>query len=117
MSTPPGARGIRRAVSVLLVTAFALIAASAAASAATDATKQPKATAMYVQPIHEAQVVRGDDGMDHIEYDLLVISVFDAPVTLSSVTTLGPTGKELATVDGNTLAAATQELFSHQAIP
>jgi murein DD-endopeptidase MepM/ murein hydrolase activator NlpD len=117
MSTQPaGARGIRRAVSVLSVTAFALLAASAAASAA-DATKQQDITAISVQPIHEAQVVRGDDGMDHIEYDLLVISVFDAPVTLSSVTALGPTGKELATVDGNTLAAATQALFSHQAIP
>ncbi len=114
---PPGARGIRRVVSMHLVIACALIAASAAANAATDATRHQKITAISVQPLHEAQVVRGDDGMDHIEYDLLVVSVFDAPVTLSSVTAISPTGKELATVDGDTLAAATQELFSHRAIP
>jgi len=33
-------------------------------------------------PIHEAQGVRGDDGMDHVEYKLLVVSVFSGPVTL-----------------------------------
>jgi hypothetical protein len=112
-------RGIRRPVSVLLIigfTAFAALAASASANAATDAAERQEISAIFVQPVHEAQVVRGDDGMDHVEYDLLVVSVFDAPVTLTSVTALGPTGKELATVDGDTLAAATQELFSHQAV-
>ena len=32
-------------------------------------------TAFVVNPIHEAQIVRGDDGMDHVEYDLLIVSV------------------------------------------
>ncbi len=35
-------------------------------------------TAILVQPIHEAQVVRGDDGMDHVEYELLVVSLLRA---------------------------------------
>ena len=41
-----------------------------------------------VSPIHEAQVVRGDDGMDHLAYELLIVSVFPEPVTLSNVTVL-----------------------------
>ena len=47
-------------------------------------------------------MVRGDDGRDHVEYDLLVTNAFAAPVTLTAVeVTLGR-------VDGATLAAATQ---------
>jgi murein DD-endopeptidase MepM/ murein hydrolase activator NlpD len=118
MTTHPtgSARSICRVLSVLLVTALAVVATSAVATAATDDAK-PEVTAIFVQPLHDAQVVRGDDGMDHVEYDLLVVSVLDAPVTLSSVTVLALHGKELGTVDGNTLAAATQELFSHKAVP
>ena len=69
-------------------------------------------TALLVSPIHEAQVVRGDDGMDHVEYGLLLVSVFPEPVTLSSVTVLDLTGKELMRIEGNALAAATQTLFA-----
>ena len=47
-------------------------------------------TAFVVSPIHQAQIVRGDDGMDHVEYDLLVVSVLPEPLTLSSVTVLDP---------------------------
>ena len=74
-------------------------------------------TAILVSPIHEAQVVRGDDGMDHVEYDLLVVSVFSEPVTLSSVTVLNPAGKELIRIDGDVLAAATQTLFAKTPSP
>ena len=74
-------------------------------------------TAILVSPIHEAQVVRGDDGMDHVEYELLVVSVFSEPVTLSSVTVLDPAGKELMRIEGGALAAATQTLFAKTATP
>jgi hypothetical protein len=74
-------------------------------------------TAILVSPIHEAQVVRGDDGMDHVEYELLVVSVFPEPLSLSSVTVLGPAGKELMRMDGAVLAAATQTLFAKTASP
>ena len=70
-------------------------------------------TAFVVSPIHEAQIVRGDDGMDHVEYDLLVVSVLPEPVTLSSVTVLDPAGKELMRIERAALAAATQPLFAH----
>jgi hypothetical protein len=74
-------------------------------------------TAIVVSPIHEAQIVRGDDGKDHVEYELLVVNVFAEPVTLSSVTVLDPAGKELMRIEGGTLAAATQTLFAKTATP
>jgi hypothetical protein len=64
--------------------------------------------AFVVSPIHEAQIVRGDDGMDHVEYDLLIVSVLPEPVTLSSVTVLDPAGKELMRIEGAALVAVTQ---------
>src|SRR3954469_6806174 len=70
-------------------------------------------TAFVVSPVHEAQIVRGDDGMDHVEYDLLIVSVLPEPVTLSSVTVLDPAGKELMRIEGAALAAVTQPLFAH----
>lgn len=74
-------------------------------------------TAILVSPIHEAQIVRGDDGKDHVEYELLIVNVFAEPVTLSSVTVLDPAGKELERIEGGTLAAATQTLFAKTATP
>ena len=70
-------------------------------------------TAFVVNPIHEAQIVRGDDGMDHVEYDLLIVSVLPEPVTLSSITVLDPAGKELMRIEQAALAAVTQPLFAH----
>ena len=59
-------------------------------------------TAILVSPIHEAQLVRGDDGKDHVEYELLVVNVFSEPVTLSRVTVLEPAGRELMRIEGST---------------
>ena len=53
----------------MMAVVFAL--ASAALADAPD-----RATAILVSPIHEAQIVRGDDGKDHVEYELLVVNVF-----------------------------------------
>jgi hypothetical protein len=98
------------AVPVAVVVACVAMSATAVAGAGKD---KPEASAITVRPLHEAQVVRGDDGKDHVEYDLLVVSVAGDPVTLSSVTVLDRTGTELGRVDGDTLAAATQNLFTH----
>jgi hypothetical protein len=95
---------------------FILAAALALASAA-SAEEAGRPTALLVSPIHEARVVRGDDGMDHVEYELLVVSVFAEPVTLSSVAVLDPAGRELMRIDGDALAAATQTLFAKAASP
>jgi hypothetical protein len=68
-------------------------------------------TAILVSPIHEAQVVHGDDGMDHVEYELLVVNAVEQPVTLTSLTVLNPAGKELTRIDGPALVATTQTLL------
>jgi hypothetical protein len=70
-------------------------------------------TAITASPIHQAQIVRGDDGMDHVEYDLLIVSVLPQPVTLSSLTVIDPAGKEIKRIEGPALAAVTQPLFAH----
>jgi hypothetical protein len=89
-----------------------MVAAVFALATAAWAEEPARPTAILVSPIHEAQVVRADDGMDHVEYELLVVSVFSEPVTLSSVAVLDPTGKELTRIEGGTLTAATQALFA-----
>jgi hypothetical protein len=99
-------------VRVCLAVAAVFILASAA-----FAEEYGRPTAIVVSPIHEAQVVRGDDGMDHVEYELLVVSVFSEPVTLSRVTVLDSAGNELMRMDGDALAAATQTLFSKTPSP
>ncbi|GAA3207406.1 M23 family metallopeptidase [Microbacterium terregens] len=74
-------------------------------------------SAILVQPINTAQVVRGSDDMDHVEYSLLVVNMFSDPVTLTKVTVLDAAGDELMQVEGETLAAATQSLYSHAPSP
>jgi Peptidase family M23 len=94
-----------------------MVAVVLALASAAFAEDYGRPTAILVSPIHEAQVVRGDDGMDHVEYELLVVSVFPEPVTLSSVTVLDPAGKELMRIEGDALAAATQTLFAKTETP
>ena len=117
--------GRRRALALLILMAAAVALALTACGPVVEepaAGKRPAAepkhpSAILVSPFHDAQVVRADDGMDHVEYDLLVVSVLDEPVTLSSVTVLDPAGKELQRIDGDALAAATQTLFAHTPSP
>ena len=71
---------------------FPLVAVGAIAIAASAQPAQ-RVTAIIVSPVHTAQIVRGDDAKDHVEYDLLVVNVFPEPVTLSSVTILDPPEK------------------------
>jgi hypothetical protein len=84
---------------------------------AVSAQDYGRPTAILVSPIHAAQIVRGDDGMDHVEYELLVVNVFSEPVTLSSVAVVDLAGRELLQIKGNALAAATQTLFAKTPSP
>src|SRR3954454_25135084 len=99
---------------VAIVAASVALSATAVAGAGKD---KPEVTAITVRPIHEAQVGRGDDGKDHVEYDLVVINVVGDRVTLSTVTALDPARTELGRIDGDTLPAATQNLFTHTPVP
>jgi hypothetical protein len=94
-----------------------MVAAIFALGSGALAEEYGRPTAILVSPIHEAQIVRGDDGKDHVEYELLVVNAFSEPVTLSSVAVLDPAGKELLRIEGGTLAAATQTLFAKTATP
>ena len=94
-----------------------MVTAVFALGSAASAAERDLPTAIIVSPIHEAQVVRGDDGMDHVEYELLVVSVFSEPVTLTSVTVLNPAGKQLMRVEKSALSAATQPLLAHTGSP
>jgi len=71
-------------------------------------------SAILVQPIHDAQVVLGTDGKDHVDYELMVTSIFAVPVTLTSVTVLDRGGAELGRIDGETLVAGTQMLLTRE---
>ncbi len=88
-----------------------------AAAAAAIALPLPAAaidipsTAIVVTPIGEGRVALGDDGKDHVEYDLLVTNIFDKPVALSRLEVLDPAGKVLMTMEGEALKAATQTLI------
>jgi hypothetical protein len=68
-------------------------------------------TAILVSPIHEAQIVRGDDGKDHVEYELLVVNAVEQPVTLTRLTVLDAAAKELTRIEGPALVATTQTLL------
>ena len=107
----------RRLTSVLLAGALMIALGLVASGAPAGAATSEQTTAILVQPVHDAQVVRGDDGMEHVEYVLMVTNVFADPVTLTTVTVLDPTGKELARIDGATLAAATQALLTRTPAP
>lgn len=89
----------------------------AASSSASKPAPADQVSAILVQPVHDAQVVRGSDGKDHIEYGLLLVNAFSDPVTLTGVTVVGPDGGQLAKVEGAVLAAATQTLYTHAASP
>src|SRR5215467_14896278 len=92
--------------------AAALLALASSASA--EDNERP--TAILVNMIHDAQVVRGDDGMDHVEYELLVVNAVEQPVTLTSLTVLDPASKELTRIDGPVLVAATQTLLDKKPV-
>lgn len=55
--------------------------------------------------------------LNHVEYEILVVSVFDEPVTLSSETVLDAAGNELMWIDGAALAAGTQTLYAEAPSP
>lgn len=84
---------------------------------AASSSPAPGVSALLVEPTQNAQVVHGSDGKDHVEYNLLVVNAFSDPVTLTRVTVVGPHGDTLATIEGSTLAAATQSLYTHVSSP
>ena len=70
-----------------------------------------KSTAIVVSATNDPLRVPGSDGVDHLEYDLLVTNGFTAPVTLTSIAVIAPDGETLLQLDGDALVTATQPLL------
>jgi hypothetical protein len=68
-------------------------------------------TALLVSATNAPLRVLGSDGMEHLEYDLIITNVFTASVTLVSVDVVAEDGRQLLRLDGDALAAATQPVF------
>lgn len=70
-----------------------------------------KTTAIVVSATNDPLRVSGSDGIDHLEYDLLVTNGFAAPVTLTSIAVTAPEGETLLRLEGEALVTATQPLL------
>src|SRR4051812_2638509 len=104
----PGSRA-RRIVALVAVLSIATAAAGVLAPPSADAAS--KVTALSVTSTGPALAVRGSDGTVHLDYDLVLTSMFDAPITLVSVDVLEPSGRRLLRLEGDTLAALTHPNF------
>jgi hypothetical protein len=81
--------------------------------------EQPAAqpTALLVSATNAPLRVRGSDGLEHLEYDLILTNVFTAPVTLTAVEVITPDGQALLRLEGDALAANIQPVFFTGASP
>jgi hypothetical protein len=68
-------------------------------------------TAIVVSATNAPLRVTGSDGLDHLEYDLLVTNGFAAPVTLTAIAVTAPDGETLLRLDGDDLVTETQPLL------
>jgi hypothetical protein len=86
------------------------------ASSPTPDAPQPQAevttTALTVSAVNPPIRVFGSDGKTHLEYDLILQSVFNAPVTVTSIEVLGPGGASLVKLEGDEIAKYTMPVFS-----
>src|SRR3954451_11908610 len=98
----------------LLGGAIAMLPGSGQAQDATPVSSPAaglRTTAIVVSSTNDPLRVSGSDGVDHLEYDLLVTNGFIAPVTLTAITVTTPEGVTLLQLDGDDLVTATQPLL------
>ena len=96
MTRHPLARfGVRWIVPVLLVWSLAAPAAQPQVQPAAQVT------ALLVSATNAPLRVLGSDGMEHLEYDLLITNVFTAPLALTSIEVTGPDGRVLLRLAGD----------------
>lgn len=88
-----------------------LLLALVPAGAVAQSSPAPQSTAIVVSATNDPLRVTGSDGLDHLEYDLIVTNGFLAPVTLTAIGVLTPGGDTLLTLDGDALAMATQPIL------
>ena len=81
---------------VLLVLAAAGFVRVSAQDATPAATRGPRLTAILVSATNAPLRVPGSDGLEHLEYDLVVTNAFASPVTLTAVEVMHPTAPPAA---------------------
>ncbi len=96
-------------VLVLAAVGLVPVAAQEATPAVHSADRQ--LTAIVVSAIGGPIGVPGSDGLQHIEYDLVVTNVFNASVMLTAVDVIALDGDPLLSLAGDDLVAATQPLL------
>ena len=69
-------------------------------------------TALTVSAVNSPIRLLGSDGKTHLEYDLILQSMFNAPVTVTSIEVLAPDGASLLKLDGDEVAKFTMPAFS-----
>jgi hypothetical protein len=69
-------------------------------------------TALTVAAVNPPIRLLGSDGRTHVEYDLILQSMFNAPVTVTSIEVLAPDGATLLTLDGDEVAKFTTPAFT-----
>jgi hypothetical protein len=82
--------------------------------AAAPATESLETTAIVVSATNDPLRVTGSDGLDHLEYDLIVTNAAAAPVTLTSIEVVAPDDETLLRLAGDDLVQATQPLFGQE---
>jgi Peptidase family M23 len=73
---------------------------------------QMTTTALTVSAVNPPVRVFGSDGMTHLEYDLILQSMFDAPVTVTSIEVMAPDGAALLKLEDQQVATYTTPVFS-----
>ncbi len=102
-------RSVAVALLVLVMAGFAPVAAQEATPSSSPVDR--RLTAIVVSAIGGPIGVPGSDGLEHIEYDLVITNVFNAPVMVSTIEVLTLDGNSLLSLAGNDLMAATQPLL------
>ena len=111
----PSRRSMIQATSAAVaVAAFAPLASHARQATpqpATPGAAPPLTTAIIVSATNDPLRVVGSDGMDHLEYDLIVTNAFPEPVTITLIEVLGADGQLLQQVEGDAITGITQPLL------
>lgn len=95
---------------------MAACSTSQPAPVTSPAAPQPQAevttTALTVSAVNPPIRLFGSDGKTHLSYDLILQSMFNAPVTVTSIEVLAPDGASLLKLDGEQVAKFTMPVFT-----
>jgi len=80
----------------------------------TSASDQP--TALLVSATNRPLRVPGSDGLQHLEYDLIVTNVFTTPVSLTALEVRSDSGRALLRLTGDDLATVTEGLLTQSPV-